>query len=298
MIFKLFPHTIFTFKLLPLRLFYAVCAVIAVASIGCSSVKPPDKSTSTDEKKPPTINSPLSELPPAKSITALENAMLKRSAYIQNMSFGADMTVTFGGMTQSGYCNASVCGLDSMGMKITGPFGIFLGRMYATPTTFMFYNAFENKVLLGVPSAENIAKSMNIPLGATDFAHLIRGESTGETSTIKDKFTESPDKPANPDHILYVRKASTFGAEYVLFSLKEQAMIQFQKKSSEGKLLLNVKYSNFKDLNGIKFAHEVLIQSPENNSTAEMTLSDMKINQPVTQLQFPAPKGVPVIKLD
>lgn len=279
--------------------FASLFGVLTIALLfGCSTSKPPEKSSIPPETRPASTTTSLSELPRAQATTALEDAMLKRSTFIQNMAFGADMTVTFGGMTQSGYCNASVCGLDSMGMKITGPFGIFVGRMYATPQKFMFYNAFENKVLLGVPSAENIGKSMNIPLGATDFAHLIRGEATGNASQFTGKFTESPEKPSNPDHILYSRRSETLGAEYVVFSLKEQAMVQFQKKSPEGKLLLNVKYSNFKNINGVNFAHEVLIQSPENNATAEMTLSDMKINQPVPQLQFNAPSGVPVIKLD
>jgi len=287
------------FRLRPQARFQTLFGVLfSTFIIGCSSVKPPDKTTEKPDPRPASPTTSISELPPAQSTTALENAMLKRSSYIQNMAFGADMTVTFGGMTQSGFCNASVCGLDSMGMKITGPFGIFVGRMYATPSKFMFYNAFENKVLLGVPSAENIGKSMNIPLGATDFAHLIRGEATGNASQFTGKFTESPEKPSNPDHILYSRRSETLGAEYVVFSLKEQAMVQFQKKSPDGKLLLNVKYSNFKNINSVSFAHQVLIQSPENSATADLTLSDMKINQPVSQLQFSAPSGVPVIKLD
>jgi hypothetical protein len=238
-------------------------------------------------------------IPPAQSTTALKQAMIKRVAALQNLEFSADMTVKFNGMTQMGNCDAKLCSSDSMCVTIHGPFGIFVGKMFATPTNFVFYDAFNNRAVTGVPNADNIAKTLRIPLAGEDFAHLMRGESPNDNSTQFPKdFTVSSEKTSNPDNVLFERRSEILGAEYVLFSLKDNVILQFQKKSQEGKIQLNVKYSNFKNINDIILAQHIDIQSPENDASAVMELSNFKINQAIPTLRFSLPKGLQIIPLD
>ncbi len=268
---------------------------------GDSTSKPqsPDSvQLKTDKQATPGYSS--SELVPAVSTDALKEAMLQRVKVLRNLEFSADMTVKFNGMTQMGNCDAKLCSSDSMCVTIHGPFGIFVGKMFATPANFVFYDAFNNRIVTGVPSADNIAKTLRIPLAGEDFVHLMRGESpTSQRNSVDAKeFTLSSDKLSDTDHILFVRRSETFGAEYVLFSLKDKVITQFQKKSPEGKILLNVKYSNFKLFNDILLAQNIDIQSPENDATASMTLSSFKINQDIPVLRFTLPKVLQTIHLD
>lgn len=240
------------------------------------------------------------ELVPAVSTDALKEAMLQRVKALRNLEFSADMTVKFNGMTQMGNCDAKLCSSDSMCVTIHGPFGIFVGKMFATPANFVFYDAFNNRVVTGVPSADNIAKTLRIPLAGEDFVHLMRGEApTSQKNNLDSKeYILSSDKLSDTDHLLFVRRSETFGAEYVLFSLKDKVITQFQKKSPEGKILLNVKYSNFKLFNDILLAQNIDIQSPENDASAVMTLSSFKINQEIPLLRFTLPKVLQTIHLD
>ncbi|MBS1537471.1 MAG: DUF4292 domain-containing protein [Bacteroidetes bacterium] len=239
------------------------------------------------------------ELPPAQSVNALKYAMNKRIKSLHNLEFSADMTVKYQGMTQMGNCDAKLCSSDSMCVTIHGPFGIFVGKMFATPSNFIFYDAFNNQAITGTPSANNIAKTLRIPLSGEDFVHLMRGEApTSSNENISNEFTISSDRISDTNHVLFVRRSETFGAEYVLFSLKEQVILQFQKKSPDGKILLNVKYSDFTTINDIPLAQKIDIQSPENQATALMTLSDFKINQVIPSLRFTIPKGLQTIHLD
>ncbi|MBI3259133.1 MAG: DUF4292 domain-containing protein [Ignavibacteriae bacterium] len=264
-----------------------------------SKPQPPDSVNSRLERQASPGYSP-NILPPALSTDALKDAMLQRVKALRNLEFSADMTVKFNGMTQMGNCDAKICSADSMCVTIHGPFGIFVGKMFATPTDFVFYDAFNNRVVTGVPNANNIAKTLRIPLSGEDFAHLMRGEaptSFGNDQKMKE-FTLSSDRLADANLVLFVRRSETFGAEYVLFSLKDKVITQFQKKSPEGKILLNVKYSNFKIFNDILLAQSIDIQSPENDASAIMTLSSFKINQDIPVLRFTVPKVLQTIHLD
>ncbi len=238
-------------------------------------------------------------IPPTQSINVLKEAMIQRVKALQNLEFLADMTVKFDGMTQMGNCEAKLCSSDSMCVTINGPFGIFVGKMFATPTNFVFYDAFKNRVVTGVPSADNIAKTLRIPLSGEDFVHLMRGEApTSVIGQFNCEFTESTEKSSDTNIIFFVRRSETFGAEYVLFSMKDKVITQFQKKSPEGKIQLNVKYSNFKNISGILLAQSIDIQSPENEATASMTLSSIKINRDIPSIRFSVPKGLETIHLD
>jgi len=198
-----------------------------------------------------------------------------------------------------GNCVAKLCSSDSMCITIHGPFGIFVGKLFATQTNFLFYDAFNNRAVTGTPSADNIAKTLRIPLSGEDFVHLMRGEApTGVNDLISNGFTLSSDKLIDSNNVLFVRRSELFGAEYIIFSLKENVILQFQKKSSEGKILLNVKYTNFININEITLAQTIDIQSPENGASAQMTLSGIKINRAIPLLRFSLPKGLQTIYLD
>ena len=282
-----------------LVLLFLIISEIALYS-QISSYYNDDKNESVDSlhSLTPTGSIPA-ELPPAQSINALKNAMNIRAKTLHNLEFSADMTVNFEGMTQMGNCDAKLCSSDSMCVTIHGPFGIFVGKMFATPSNFVFYDAFNNQAVTGTPSADNIAKTLRIPLSGEDFVHLMRGEAPNETNdNISNEFTISSDRISDTNLVLFVRRSETFGAEYVLFSLKEQVILQFQKKSPEGKILLNVKYSEFKKIDDIALAQKIDIQSPENQATALMTLSGFKVNQVIPTLRFTLPKGLQTIHLE
>ncbi len=113
------------------------------------------------------------EVPAEPKVEMTELPMPKHRADIVSLDMATNLTASINGSVNSASANIYVGGTDSVSMLVRGPLGITVGKLYANPQYFMFYNAFGSELLEGIPRAESIEKATKT---STCTAHSFRSK--------------------------------------------------------------------------------------------------------------------------
>jgi len=217
----------------------------------------------------------------------------ERNMQFKNLSMKTSISAAMKDQSMMASANMNLAQMDSISMNLFGPFGIPFGKLYATKDYVLFYNIMTNQVLEGKPTPENMRTAVFLPLSYEDFIHLIRCETPGEP---KDFVF---DKKLNEDELLFKNAKNPKFIEYAVVSLKDRVITQYQRKDTEGILILHVFYTNYAKSNGIDFAQKQLYKFPELDVNLTLEINDLKINEPFTKpFSFNIPSNIDRIKLD
>jgi hypothetical protein len=155
----------------------------------------------------------------------------------------------------SALCRISISGVDSVSMSLIGPMGIALGRFFATPNYFLFFNAINNEAVEGSPNSENLQKAIMMPMSFIEFARLVRGETPGKPENFV------PDTSSGKLKIYKNFEEKGF-VEYVVLN-DDRNIVQYQRKLRDGTLILNVFYSDYDSYDGIVLAKKINFEFPQ-----------------------------------
>lgn len=148
--------------------------VFAIILSSCSTSK---KTTTPTTAKNDTTNKPQntnsSSQPKSASELALENIGLLTNA---TPNLYLDGTMRVSGVPIGINFEAVIKRKDSLKLVLTGPFGIAVGALMATPDKFLFYNASEGELIEGTPNKTTFKKLIQIELDYQDIVALLRGE--------------------------------------------------------------------------------------------------------------------------
>jgi hypothetical protein len=248
---------------------YFLFALLSAVFASCAT---PHQQTKKDT---PTANVEMTELP-----------MPKHRADIKTLEMSTSLTASVGGSVNSASANIAIGGLDSLSMVVRGPLGITVGKLYADPQYFLFYDAFGNQVLEGAPRAESIAKATQLQLSYDDILHLMRGEIPGEPKNFS--FNSY-----NPDSslIVYAFKKDTT-TDYAIISEADGLLKQYQRKSKSGQIIMNVFYQDFAG-EVYPFAQKIVYSFPQQNNTLTFDVNSLKVNEPLLKaFRFNVPDGI------
>jgi len=106
------------------------------------------------------------------------HALLARlvESYAATPALNITGTMKISGVPATIWFDALARGRDSLKIGLTGPFGIPVGAMCATPGAFVFFNAQEGTAYEGEPSRTTFAKLMAIDMDYDQMVSMIRGE--------------------------------------------------------------------------------------------------------------------------
>ena len=227
------------------------------------------------------------------NISTNTNQFPQRNSGFKNLSFKASISAVVKEQSTMASANMNFAYLDSLSMSLFGPFGISFGKLYATRDNVVFYNIMTNQVLEGKPTAQNMRTAVFLPLSYEDFIRLIRCETPGET---KDFIF---DKMLNYDEMLFKNSSNPDYIEYAVLSGKEKVITQYQRKQSDGTLILHVFYTDYVKNGGVDFAQKQLYKFPEMNVNLTMEINDLEINKTFDKpFSFTIPSNIDRIKLD
>jgi hypothetical protein len=213
-------------------------------------------------------------------------------ANLQNISIKGSITSNYDGTSFSAKFKAKLAWIDSLNMTVIGPFGIPLGNVFAKKDRFVFYNTMQNEVFSGNPEDFDLSSLINISLTFEDLAHFLRNESPEPPENYEIDESHGSDK-----EILYKNFNNKEYVEYILFSLKNNTIGQYQRKLKEGgTLILNIL---FRDRGADNLARKIIIDSPENKSSLTLELDEVRINEVFTEpFSFPVPKNAKKLIID
>lgn len=189
------------------------------------------------------------------------------------LSIKANLHARFENFDQQVLVSIKIGGVDSCSMNLIGPFGVNLGRLYSDKERFIFFSTMENTAMEGSPTAENLEKAMRLPMSFYDFIRLLRCETPGHPADFS--LTEYED---DPDLLLFKNNNNDSFIEYALYSPEESSMVQYQRKLSDGTLILNVHFREFENVDGFRMPKIYSFTFPEIGGSVKLDVSGMEIN--------------------
>lgn len=185
----------------------------------------------------------------------------------------------------SGKAKVKIAGTDSLFMDISGPFGIKFGKLYADTNIFYFYNAMENTVLKGKPTADNIRRATYLNISAIDIINLFKNLPPSKEQNYREAGKHE-------NGTLYQYKN-----EFLILNAKSQ-MIQYQRKNEVNDLELNIIYSEFNQYSNFEMPSSFLIDAPIAKSTVNISIKQMTFPAGFENaFKFSIPQSAKIIEL-
>ena len=214
-----------------------------------------------------------------------------RNILLEYLAVKASIDIESPDGNNSATAHFKIAGIDSLQIKISGPFGISLAQMYADPEKFIFYNIFQSEVLEGNPSALNIQKALSIPLSYTDFVRLLRAEIPSETG----KYSKLDTVNIN----MFINNSNQKYSEYVTVSPDGTTINRYQRKNSDEVIIVDVLYNKYINYNGIYLPSQMIFSFPEAATKVVINVRGYDINEKFNKpFIFKIPKSIQHYKLD
>lgn len=213
---------------------------------------------------------------------------------LKTLNISANVTSKYHEESNSGYCRLILAGTDSLSLKITGPFEILVGRLYADIEYFVFYDAFNNQIFEGKPTAKNMKRATMVPLSFDEFIRLLRCETPTNPSeySIDENYNKA-------DGVLYKNPSNKEYIEYALYSSDNNDLIRYQRKLRTGKLILDLNYKDYETIDGIRLSKYLIFNFPEIDTQVDMQVASINVNKDINKtLGFTIPDGVKVHKIE
>ena len=192
---------------------------------------------------------------------------------LRTLGLSGTISSTFPGFKQSVSFSLKIAGKDSVKFEAYGPLSIIVGKLFSTPDFFKFYNIITNEAFKGTPSAKNLNLAMNMPLSFADFVAFLRNEPAQNIETFsRDMSYNSETK------VLFKSKQKDY-VDYVLVNGETNDIIQQQRKTFDGTIILNVLYNNYEEYEGYSIAKNITFNFPELNGSIIVRNSVVKINE-------------------
>ena len=216
-----------------------------------------------------------------------------RERTISIRSMEADGTLTIESPENSGSASfeLQVKFPDSLWMRFTGPFGISLGTLMLSRGKIVFYDARQNRRLVGTPNAENLERLFNVALsfdeilaavvgdiGMIDAADTVRRVSISENQYVLETPTSFGRKELWVDAQTFVTtKSAAFG--------------------QDGRPLVTGSASWLETINGTNIPHLIRIILPKRRESATIAYRKVSINAKAEKT-FTLPHDAAEIDLD
>lgn len=219
----------------------------------------------------------------SKEVTVLRNL---RKDSVRTMTFNTVMNVVYNDFNQTANARVRVAGRDSLAMEITA-FGIPVAKLFMNKENFVFLDLFNGRAIEGKSSAANMARVTNIPLSFDDFICLLRCEApfpadkyTNEGKTTSGSIVYKYDRPDN-------------NREFIALDEKDMMMRQYQRKDSEGTLLMNINYAENETFGTENFPKKVQLHAPLSKFKLSVESKDLQINTIFSEpFRFKIPQGI------
>lgn len=205
----------------------------------------------------------------------------KVGAAIRTLKVDGTISATGGPMAVSGLPFAAVIAApDSMRVTMSGPLGMTAGRLYARPDHFVFVDYMQRRVLDGRPDAPDLVRTMPFPITVSDLSALIRGAVPGDVQ----RFAEVS---VRRDGSVLFGASTSDGMEFALVDTSANMLRQYQRKRSDGTLLLNVTFDDVRTVNDVSVAHAVDVLVDDRRQAMSFRLTTVLVNTAVAERLTP-----------
>jgi outer membrane lipoprotein-sorting protein len=161
---------------------------------------------------------------------------------------------------------------DSILINLEGPFGIKIGWALVTRNEFLFYNSFENKLITGSSSTENLNRILHVQLDFDDLLNFFTG------GTFFEEDIRTPDDTYIEDE-QYVFTYKSINSNRLYWIDPSTLVIRkVQHLNLNGKLIFEQTFSNFQIVDGVDVPYNIRVFQPKNQQMVALAYSDIVLN--------------------
>jgi outer membrane lipoprotein-sorting protein len=220
------------------------------------------------------------------SPSKIQEIVQAHHARIQSMTGEGRISVASPEISQSGSFILTLLKPDSVLINLQGPFGIKVGSVLVTRTGFLFFNSWENKLITGSSSEENLHRILHVNLSFDDLLNLFAG------GTFLADDLRQPDKTRiEDDQYVFIYNSSGSTRQYSI-NPRTSTIQKIQFLDGRGKLTLEQTFSNFEDVDGIDMPYTIRLTQPEAQQMLSLTYSDILVNTDQLKFNITIPNNV------
>ena len=210
-----------------------------------------------------------------------------RASYQSTPNLAMKGTMKISGIPATIWYDAVVKQRDSLKITMTGPFGIAVGALGATPQGFLFFNAQSGEAVEGRGERETFRRMLQVGLSYDEIVSLMRGElpAIPEEGT----YTAKPDG----DNVTF-----TVGKESYreIFTLDPESLeaLEYQRVHINGETTteeISVTYKNFVSVASRRVAKRAQVSLSGGQQTMQVNIEEIRDSIPngiFCALQIPA----------
>lgn len=199
-----------------------------------------------------------------------------RDAAIRSLEAEGTLAIESPRVSGSAGFELQLDGPDSLWIRFSGPFGISVGTLSLSRDRFVFYNARENRLLVGVPDETTLERVFHISLSFDQVINLVRG-AVGEKGCAD---TSSSVAVADDQYVL----EQTSGRRCELrVDGTWFVTTEFSRFDETGRPVLTAGASRIEDVDGIPMPHLIHVILPGRRQRATISYDAVKINRPFTK---------------
>jgi len=259
-----------------LRAFLRVCVYICIAGAlalaGCSASK---SSMTTQSQTEQSRN---------EALRAIES----QSDEITSMRATGTAAIESSSLNETVSIDVSLRAPDSIRIKVSGPFGITLGEIFATRTNYIYYNAWENTLQSGALLPNQYLPLPGFTLSFDDAFAFLKG---------KPPALKELQRGGVPDSTLKVIVCTDINGRTVECLLSDSCVQRARITQTDGKKITEY-FSGFADIDAGKFTvpfPKRLSVSAEQQGKMTIRYDDVNINTPDVDFSIPAPSSAKVV---
>lgn len=210
-----------------------------------------------------------------------------RESYQSTPNLAMKGTMKISGIPATIWYDAVVKRRDSLKITMTGPFGIAVGALGATPQGFLFFNAQSGEALEGRGDRETFRRMLQVGLSYDEIVSLMRGE-----------------LPAIPEEGAYTAKPNGENATFTVekdsyretFTVNPESLevIEYQRVKVSGETAteeISVAYKNFVSVASRRVAKRAQVSLSGGEQTMQVNIEEIRDSIPngtFCALQIPA----------
>ncbi len=183
---------------------------------------------------------------------------------------------------------------DTVKVSFYGPFGIDLAFALITPQNFQFYDAINNIYYKGKVRPGVMKDILKINISFDELIDVATG-----SVNLTDKLRSEPDKFEAVDDLYKLTYLDSVSKKSSIYWVKsdELEIRQYQKNDSNGKNLVDAKYSDFMKVEENPIPKQTSMDDLLNNQKIKIEYRTIEVNKEIGKLKIDIPDDAKIIEL-
>ncbi len=213
--------------------------------------------------------------------------VIERNNAVRTLQSSGNISVDSPELSNSGAFQLSLKKPDSLLLDIRGPFGIHVGTLSLTKSSFQFYSALENQAIVGSPDSSSLLSILHVALPVEQILDAFTGAFPIVTDSLI-RFSKTDEEYLMAFH----RNGKTI--EYRV-DADSYIITDYLVKDAEDKVLYKAEASRITTGSEVSTPSVLKISFPDDGRSISLVYRKVEINEDV-DCSFALPEHVKVIR--